>query len=266
MFDPGQQATIHGDYHAFGSLFQFGRPADGHELVNYTNASTWVYKYTPTNVPATSYPNVGHGKTIIPIASTDHLGANNTPYWFGATAPAGFPVTNGDTNYAVCPSGFIIPQLYYLSSIINRTKASENMKEFAVRLPSNAFVSRDLGHNGPYAFFPNLWTSYYSIRKADGTPSATITSSTNYYYETVGAVSTDYRWNGTAWVAPNTIPGQTGALIATELPSWLNSYGIPGNNYNVRMEAGYYYTVRKHYIANGNHSPSSSFPIRCIKQ
>lgn len=268
VFDPGQQATIHGDYHAFGSLFQFGRPADGHELVNYTNASTWAYKYTPTNVPATSYPNVGHGKTIIPIASTDHLGANNTPYWFGATAPADFPVTNGDTDDAVCPKGFTSPGLFVMENIIKRTKASDNMKEFAIRLPSNAFVSRDLGHNGPYAFFPNLWTSHYSIRKTTGTPPATITSTTEYHYESVGAVSTDFRWNGTGWTSPNMIGGQNNILTTATLPSWLNSYGIPSNNYNVKMEGiGFYRGVNnKWYFANGNHNPSSSFPIRCVKQ
>jgi hypothetical protein len=33
-FSPGTQATVYNDYHAYGSLFQWGRPADGHELIS----------------------------------------------------------------------------------------------------------------------------------------------------------------------------------------------------------------------------------------
>src|SRR5688572_22406021 len=35
-----QVATAYNDYLAYGHLFQWGRPADGHQLVNYTNRTT----------------------------------------------------------------------------------------------------------------------------------------------------------------------------------------------------------------------------------
>jgi uncharacterized protein (TIGR02145 family) len=43
-FRPAQQATASEDYKAFGSLFQWGRKADGHELINWKNGSKGVGK------------------------------------------------------------------------------------------------------------------------------------------------------------------------------------------------------------------------------
>lgn len=39
-FKLGQQANAFNDYHAYGSLFQWGRKPDGHELVNWTSSTT----------------------------------------------------------------------------------------------------------------------------------------------------------------------------------------------------------------------------------
>ena len=269
VFDPGQQATIHGDHHAFGSLFQFGRPADGHELVNYTNASTWAYKHGTTNVPATSYPNVGHGQTIVPLASTDALGADNTPYWFGMEKPAyGFPATEGDTDDAVCPSGFVVPRYDNLKNVINRTKANEDMKEFAVRLPTNAFVNRDLFHFGNYPYAPKLWGSNNNSYQysAGGTPTPTRTNSTDYRYAWYGAPTTDYKFNGSSWYSPqysyNGVPSDSSAINIINTEINIPHLRIIGT---YRANARYVYGFNS-YSDITYHSPSSSFPIRCRKQ
>jgi uncharacterized protein (TIGR02145 family) len=39
-FNPAQQAKSSTDYKAYGSLFQWGRKADGHELIKWTNGTT----------------------------------------------------------------------------------------------------------------------------------------------------------------------------------------------------------------------------------
>jgi hypothetical protein len=44
-FNPAQQATASNDYKAYGSLFQWGRKADGHELINWTNGATGNIKF-----------------------------------------------------------------------------------------------------------------------------------------------------------------------------------------------------------------------------
>lgn len=50
-FNPGQQAKHPKDYHAYGSLLENGRPADGHELM------TWV-DGTSTTANKFTYPNL----------------------------------------------------------------------------------------------------------------------------------------------------------------------------------------------------------------
>ena len=47
-YNPSQQATASNDYLAYGSLFQWGRKADGHELINWysdTNGTQKVWLY-----------------------------------------------------------------------------------------------------------------------------------------------------------------------------------------------------------------------------
>jgi uncharacterized protein (TIGR02145 family) len=41
-FKPAQQAKASNDYHAYGSLFQWGRKADGHELIEWSGGKTGV--------------------------------------------------------------------------------------------------------------------------------------------------------------------------------------------------------------------------------
>jgi uncharacterized protein (TIGR02145 family) len=52
-FKPTQQATSSTDHKAYGSLFQWGRKADGHELINWPNGPksgvTTTRNNTPTN-------------------------------------------------------------------------------------------------------------------------------------------------------------------------------------------------------------------------
>ena len=57
VFDPGQQAKASDDHNAYGSLFQWGRKADGHELIYWTsrsvveavNDTTDVHSNNPTD-------------------------------------------------------------------------------------------------------------------------------------------------------------------------------------------------------------------------
>ncbi len=49
-YNASQQATAGNDYLAYGSLFQWGRKADGHELFDWTGATAGTAKYGDTNV------------------------------------------------------------------------------------------------------------------------------------------------------------------------------------------------------------------------
>lgn len=67
-FDLNKQATADDDFNAFGSLFQWGRKPDGHELINYTSAAS----ATPVNSGSSST------KSDDP---THSLFINATPDW-----------------------------------------------------------------------------------------------------------------------------------------------------------------------------------------
>jgi uncharacterized protein (TIGR02145 family) len=101
-FSPTQQATASDDYKAYGSLFQWGRKADGHELINWTNGSKGAGKAgeTPTN-------NDAPADTLFITQITD-------PYdW---RAPYDWRVKRDDTLWEneasannVCPVGYRLP-------------------------------------------------------------------------------------------------------------------------------------------------------------
>jgi len=102
-----QAATAYNDWKAYGDLFQWGRPADGHQLITWTEANaTYVDGQggTPVNgtttVLATS-DTPGHSNFIVfPDTSTtgDWRSNNNSNRW--VTIPQG-----------PCPAGWHVPTL-----------------------------------------------------------------------------------------------------------------------------------------------------------
>ena len=269
VFDPGQQAKDHRDYNAFGSLFQWGRPADGHELVTYTNATTWQFKYGTTSIPTTTYPpQPAENKTVIPTITANSDGVDTTPMWFiGTSRPSGFPITVGDDDNAVCPKGFKIPEGYYVNYLINRTKSFDRIKEFFVRLPSNRFNSTDVNPNGNgyYSYAPKLWT-YYSDGSSYRNQSISGSTLNNKYME-VGT-TTDYAWDsvtqnwkyspasGERVITDNTSSysyGDGRFLNSAYLPNFYRKWSRYSSDW-VRSAYGVLHTI------------TSSFAIRCMKQ
>jgi uncharacterized protein (TIGR02145 family) len=93
-----QVATAINDYLAYGDFFQWGRPADGHQLINWTSSTTGTpVNGTTTVLATTDIP--GHSNVIMPdISSTsyDWRSDNNSNRW--ATTPQG-----------PCPAGWHVP-------------------------------------------------------------------------------------------------------------------------------------------------------------
>jgi uncharacterized protein (TIGR02145 family) len=92
-------ATSFDDYMAYGDIFQWGRPADGHQLINWTGSTTGVAVNGMTNVIATS-DNPGHNNFIDANAepSGDWRSDNNSNRW--VTIPQG-----------PCPAGWHVPTI-----------------------------------------------------------------------------------------------------------------------------------------------------------
>ncbi len=95
-FDPKQQATSPTDFLAYGSLFQWGRKADGHELIIRGGMS--MPKYSSTSIKS----NVPTNNLFITSTSNpfDWRINQNTSLWLGSSA-----INN------VCPVGYRVPNL-----------------------------------------------------------------------------------------------------------------------------------------------------------
>ena len=280
VFDPGQQAKEHDDYNAFGSLFQWGRPADGHELVTYTSATNWSFKYGTTTTPTTTYPPLPtENQTVIPTITTESNGVDTTPMWYaGTTHPTGFPVTIGDTNDAVCPKGFKVADGYYFNYLIDKIKSFDRMKDFFVRLPSNRFKNADNttlypDGNGYYNYAPKLWT-YNSSSGVSSINQATSVGKVTIKYVAIGA-TTDYLWDSAAqkWRYDN---NTTYNILNTSYGS-INAKGdmFPNSSYgSTTVIPDFFRKIRDNtstsyllYVYRGvPHTVSSSFAIRCMKE
>jgi len=92
-FNPQQQATSPTDFLAYGSLFQWGRQADGHELINWTGPTTGTPKYGSTTIK-----NNKPSDSLFIRSSGDWRTVSSDTLWKGAAA-----VNN------VCPIGYRIP-------------------------------------------------------------------------------------------------------------------------------------------------------------
>jgi hypothetical protein len=106
-FNPLQQAISSSDFNAFGSLFQWGRKADGHEIVNWLNSSTATLTTTTTSTVNTSNP--GHALFIIAPVGNVTAGSNR---WDGLNA-------NNP-----CPKGYKVPTTQNLIAIKTFTNAA----------------------------------------------------------------------------------------------------------------------------------------------
>ena len=94
-----QVATSYNDYKAYGDLFQWGRPADGHQLINWTSSTTGAAVNGMTNVIATTDTPANNNFIMGTAASlADWRSDNNRNRW--ATNPQG-----------PCPAGWHVPTL-----------------------------------------------------------------------------------------------------------------------------------------------------------
>ena len=273
VFDPGQQAKAYNDYNAFGSLWQHGRPADGHELVAYTSATNWSFKYGTTTTPTTTYPpQPTENKTVIPTVTTDTAtGVDTTSMWFaGTTLPSGYPVTDDNNDNDVCPMGFTTPNYPYLGYIMKLQKPFGKMNEHYLRFPSNPKNVTNLGDNPDYDWKPKIWAS-------DTRYQPFLNSGNNKSSFIIYAQATDLVWNAALqeWSDWDIYP-TTLATDATSYkyvnsnqrePYMFRKMANPSNyrtQYSIVGDAGFY----GRYAGSGvtTRTINDSYAIRCMKK
>ncbi len=119
-YDPSQQAKTSTDYLAYGSLFQWGRKADGHELINRTGATTGTKKYGITSTKADE-PSDSLFIKVISNHSDWRVNPDDT-LWASESSANN-----------VCPAGYRLP--------LNPNGADDAEHELAVEL--NSWNSKD---------------------------------------------------------------------------------------------------------------------------
>ncbi len=120
-YNASQQATAYNDHLAYGSLFQWGRKADGHELMNWVTDHNGTTKYGDTNTTNDD-----------PSDSLFITSNNNYSDW---------RVNQDDTLWAnessansVCPVGYRLP--------LDPNGVDDSENEFAVEI--NTWSSKDV--------------------------------------------------------------------------------------------------------------------------
>ena len=117
-YKPEQQATASNDYKAYGSLFQWGRKADGHELINWTDATHGTGKYNVTSTKADTPSN-----SLFIKSSKDWRGTQDDTLW-----------ANKSSSNNVCPAGYRLP--------MNPNNASDGENEWYREIQT--FATKDI--------------------------------------------------------------------------------------------------------------------------
>lgn len=127
--------TSKDDYANWGDLFQWGRPADGHQLVVHTGPTAATITTTTTTLATNTAP--GHANFILaPAPPSDWLATQNANLWQGV---------DGTNN--PCPDGWKVP-----------TKQEWDAE--GVSLVSDGFTKLKLTFTGArFAGFEGYWTT-----------------------------------------------------------------------------------------------------------
>lgn len=149
-------ATSINDFNAYGSLFQWGRRADGHQLITWTSATAGTAVNSGDNTTRSNLP----GNTFIrtPLEPNDWRVNSNDNLWQGASG------TNNP-----CPVGYRIPTVAEWSAELLSWTSLNAGGGFASPLKLCASGSRSnedgsISSSGTSSFFWTsiAWTNQYS--------------------------------------------------------------------------------------------------------
>ncbi|MRM84037.1 hypothetical protein D1003_09475 [Riemerella anatipestifer] len=162
------------DWRAYGSLFQWQRNPDGHELINWSNTNTTsASKYTSTNVLSNSWTTPGHNNFIVNnsdsgawVTDTLNSEATNKNLW-----------KSGQSNNP-CPMGYHVSthaEQVALHNVIltydagnDYVNSNKMWNEQVLRLPASGFRDTIHGMFYTHSDYGLLWSSdqynsYYSM-------------------------------------------------------------------------------------------------------
>ena len=169
-FNPGAQATAYTDFHAYGSLFQWGRLPDGHELINWTSGTTGTVFYGTTSSLSSS---------DIPSTAAFIIGSSPLYDWSSPANASRWQGVSGTNN--PCPYGFRVPTYAETSTLVtaagigNASSAASSKLKFSY--PGNRdhvtgmIINTTITNNGFY--WSSLASSGYSYNRNFGLAATT---------------------------------------------------------------------------------------------
>ncbi len=150
--------TSETDHQCYGSLFQWGRGADGHELINWTSSTVGTPVNNSITTTTQSWNATGNSVFITANnwANDDSLATSRAAFW---------SKTDG---YGICPSGFRVPTSSELDDELPENRAQLNLPIAGSRAVSNGEVltSGQYGNywsTDIYGYAYDAKSSYYTL-------------------------------------------------------------------------------------------------------
>ena len=166
------------DYNAYGSLFQWCRAADGHQLINWTNDTTGTAVNDTTSTLST---------TISPRHSMFITTNSSSPYdWLSTQLSNGNPWWNGSSPGInnPCPTSYHVPtytEWYNEEKIISDNGNNADAAYSLLRLPVTGWRSHSngsLNNTGSYGYY---WSSSVGDSHARSPHLRSSNAYTNYH-------------------------------------------------------------------------------------
>lgn len=155
-FSPAQQAKSYADFRAFGSLFQWQRKADGHELIGWRNSNTGSPFYTSTDVLSSDKEWVASDSRFITNQVNQYSWVDNKVNTTPVAQKDLLWGKNGPNN--PCPVGFHVPDYVEFETLWISTKG-ERWEDTVLKLPAAGYRNRIDGSVVSPSLSGNYWSS-----------------------------------------------------------------------------------------------------------
>lgn len=164
-FNPAQQATSKDDWRAYGSLFQWQRQPDGHELINWSDATSGSPKYIGNGSASNSWMNAGTNKFIPSVANDAWI----TNLLRTASTQKDLWKSSGSDKTNPCPLGYHVPTHLEQTTLHNAimgynigtspSNSDKMWKETGLKLPASGNRYFSSGTLYSQSVYGHMWSS-----------------------------------------------------------------------------------------------------------